>query len=112
MEGREIGLVANILVIISLTCMVITCAHSVPYKELYIDQHVDHFNFVSFGESIFKERYLVQGLFVMITHDQLIFELTITLFLCIADLAFNVFSSKTNIGKILNTIKLMLSTLI
>ena len=111
MEGREIGLVANILVIISLTCMVITCAHSVPYKELYIDQHVDHFNFVSFGESIFKERYLVQGLFVicqmMITHDQLIFERTITLFLFIADLAFNVFSSKTLIGTILNTVKLM-----
>ncbi|XP_022323407.2 dipeptidyl peptidase 2-like [Crassostrea virginica] len=52
--------VANVLVIISLTCMVITCAHSVPYKELYIDQYVDHFNFVSYGEFIFKERYLVQ----------------------------------------------------
>ena len=65
MKGKEFGLVANILVIISLNCMVITCAHSVPYKELYIDQYVDHFNFVSYGEFIFKERYLVQGMFVI-----------------------------------------------
>uniref|UniRef100_A0A8W8KV34 Uncharacterized protein n=1 Tax=Magallana gigas TaxID=29159 RepID=A0A8W8KV34_MAGGI len=35
-------------------------AQTVPFKELYIDQYVDHFNFVSYGESIFKERYLLQ----------------------------------------------------
>ncbi|XP_048773904.2 dipeptidyl peptidase 2-like isoform X1 [Ostrea edulis] len=36
------------------------CGHSVPFKELYIDQYVDHYNLVSFGERTFKERYLVQ----------------------------------------------------
>lgn len=47
------------IVVVCLT-FIFTSAQTVPFKELYIDQYVDHFNFVSYGESIFKERYLLQ----------------------------------------------------
>ena len=33
----------------------------VPYKEEYFDQTFDHFNFASFKDRTFKQRYLVQG---------------------------------------------------
>lgn len=49
------------IVVVCLT-LIFTNAQTVPFKELYIDQYVDHFNFVSYGETIFKERYLLQGL--------------------------------------------------
>lgn len=32
-----------------------------PFKELYFDQYVDHFNFLSFGQQTFKQRILIQG---------------------------------------------------
>uniref|UniRef100_K1PUR0 Dipeptidyl-peptidase 2 n=1 Tax=Magallana gigas TaxID=29159 RepID=K1PUR0_MAGGI len=47
------------IVVVCLT-LIFTNAQTVPFKELYIDQYVDHFNFVSYGETIFKERYLLQ----------------------------------------------------
>ncbi|CAG5125800.1 unnamed protein product [Candidula unifasciata] len=31
-----------------------------PYKEAYVDQYVDHFNFLSYGDKTFKHRYLYQ----------------------------------------------------
>ena len=33
----------------------------VPYKEEFFDQTIDHFNFVSYGDKTFKQRYLIQG---------------------------------------------------
>ena len=32
-----------------------------PYKEEFFDQTIDHFNFVSYGDKTFKQRYLFQG---------------------------------------------------
>ncbi|XP_050404113.1 dipeptidyl peptidase 2 isoform X2 [Patella vulgata] len=38
-----------------------SCVQSdVPYKEQYFDQTIDHFNFVSYGQQTFKQRYLLQ----------------------------------------------------
>ncbi|WAR30766.1 BETA-like protein [Mya arenaria] len=33
---------------------------SPPYVEKHYDQHLDHFNFISYGEKTFKQRYLMQ----------------------------------------------------
>ena len=34
---------------------------SFPYEEKYFDQTLDHFNFVSYADRTFKQRYLVNG---------------------------------------------------
>lgn len=62
------------IVVVCLT-LIFTNAQTVPFKELYIDQYVDHFNFVSYGETIFKERYLLQGLLSQIITSFIIQQL-------------------------------------
>ncbi|KAK6196060.1 hypothetical protein SNE40_001356 [Patella caerulea] len=51
----------HILLMSLLIGMTINCVLSdVPYKEQYFDQTIDHFNFVSYGQKTFKQRYLLQ----------------------------------------------------
>ncbi|ESO86331.1 hypothetical protein LOTGIDRAFT_235397 [Lottia gigantea] len=48
---------------LTVLCMILllNCVTSdVPYKELYYDQIVDHFNYISYGQQRFKQRYLIQ----------------------------------------------------
>ena len=33
----------------------------VPYQEKYFDQTLDHYNFISYGDRTFKQRYLMLG---------------------------------------------------
>lgn len=68
--------VANASIVVVCLTFIFTSAQTVPFKELYIDQYVDHFNFVSYGESIFKERYLLQGLYSQIIASFIIIYIT------------------------------------
>ncbi|XP_069122088.1 dipeptidyl peptidase 2-like [Argopecten irradians] len=49
------------LIVLVLLCV---CGNSVgfngDYQEKFFDQHIDHFNFVSYGDKTFKQRYLIQ----------------------------------------------------
>ncbi len=53
------------LIVLSFLLLQISCFSdaSVPYKELWFNQDVDHFSFNTaiYGKSTFRERYLVQG---------------------------------------------------
>ncbi|XP_041369046.1 dipeptidyl peptidase 2-like [Gigantopelta aegis] len=48
----------------------------VPYHEKYIEQYLDHFNFASFGNKTFKQRYLFQDKWWDKEHDGPIFFYT------------------------------------
>ena len=44
-----------------LNLLLICVCQAQSYIEKHFDQNVDHFNYVSYGEKTFKQRYLVQG---------------------------------------------------
>lgn len=45
-------------------------SQSPPYVEKYFDQTLDHFNFKSYGNQTYRQRYLIQGtifVFLLVT---------------------------------------------
>ena len=46
---------------LSVCSVVLSLGQPVPYQEEYFDQTLDHFNFISYGDKTFKQRYLLQG---------------------------------------------------
>ena len=57
----EMSQICRLFMLAMFLCTV--CSSTVPYKEYFFDQTLDHFNFYSaaYGKSTFKQRLLLQG---------------------------------------------------
>jgi len=63
-----------LLCILSVNCSLFSLASAdTPYKELYFEQTIDHFNVYwrHYGKPTFLQRYLVQGEFEMWTECEI-----------------------------------------